>query len=297
MVHIILFTLQILGWILLIIFVLFLLLSLILLFAGFHYKGKVKCLGNIETLGMAAEFSYLFHLIRGRILYEDGAVKWKIRILWKRFSSYKKTEKPVASFSDTKSTKKGTEASKEEKEKVKEKQEDAPGRERTEQRKEPKECVKKNEQPTKSVGGRKKIGSKIRYTFRKICDTIKSFIKKKEYIQTFIAAEAHKMAFKKGIKETKRFFAFLKPDVLEASLIFGFSDPAVTGYVLGGISLIYPFIGEHVQLEPDFENKILKGQAYIQGKIRGIYIVIFLWNMLWNKQVRQTIKDIRNFQF
>ena len=105
------------------------------------------------------------------------------------------------------------------------------------------------------------------------------------------------MAFKKGIKETKRFFAFLKPDVLEASLIFGFSDPAVTGYVLGGISLIYPFIGEHVQLEPDFENKILKGQAYIQGKIRGIYIVIFLWNMLWNKQVRQTIKDIRNFQF
>ena len=60
--------------------------------------------------------------------------------------------------------------------------------------------------------------------------------------------------------------------------------------------MIYPFIGEHVQLEPDFENKILKGQAFVQGKIRGIYPVIFLWNMLWSKQVRQTIADIKNFR-
>ncbi|MCU6746642.1 DUF2953 domain-containing protein [Faecalicatena acetigenes] len=291
MIHIILFVLKILGWIVLVILGLLLLLSLTVLFAGFQYRGKAKCMGALDTLSVGLEFSWLFHLIKGRFFYENGNMKWRLRVAWKTFPSDRKTKdmhKTVAEpeFVKTK-----------EKEEPNLKEKDVEKKDTEEKvHTEYKKTAEKTERYDAFKGKKQKKANKLEYTFRKICDTIKALKTKKEHVLDFIREEVHRSAFKKGVKELKRLGGFLKPDVLEADLKFGFSDPAVTGYTLGVLSMIYPFIGEHVQLEPDFENKILKGQAFVQGKIRGIYPVIFLWNMLWSKQVRQTIADIKNFR-
>lgn len=137
---------------------------------------------------------------------------------------------------------------------------------------------------------------KIKYTFRKICDNIKVLIRKKEHIQEFLTDEIHKKAFSRALREVKRFLRFLRPKVFEGKIEFGFEDPALTGYVLAGISMIYPLIGEHTDIQPDFERKVLKGKLRIEGKVRLAYALVFAWNMFWDKNVRTTYRHIRKFK-
>ena len=53
---------------------------------------------------------------------------------------------------------------------------------------------------------------------------------------------------------------------------------AMTGQVLAGLSMPYPFWGEHVSIIPDFEQKVLEGSLYIKGRIRIIHFVRLMWN-------------------
>ena len=137
----------------------------------------------------------------------------------------------------------------------------------------------------------------IKCTFHKICDMLKSLAEKKERLMEFLTDEIHRSAFMKCLTELRRLFCFLKPSKCEADLEFGFSDPSVTGYVLAGASLIYPFIGECVEITPNFDEKVLKGKAMIKGRVHAVYFVIVLWNLLWNKNIRTTISHIRKLRF
>lgn len=78
--------------------------------------------------------------------------------------------------------------------------------------------------------------------FRKLCDNIKTLIKKKEVLEQFLKNEIHKNAFSKLIKETKQFAIKLRPRKAAIKAKFGFEDPSVTGYILALISIIYPFL-------------------------------------------------------
>ena len=154
----------------------------------------------------------------------------------------------------------------------------------------------KQEQPGLEEGISEKI-ERIQCTFRKICDMLRSLAKKKERVTEFLTDEIHQSAFMKGLAELRRLFRFLKPSHCEADLEFGFSDPSVTGYVLAGVSMVYPFVGEHVEIAPNFEEQLLVGSARITGEIRACYFVIVVWNLFWNKNVRTTISHIRKFRF
>ncbi len=135
----------------------------------------------------------------------------------------------------------------------------------------------------------------IKCTFYKICDMLKSLAKKKDVAMNFLTNETHRAAFSKGLMEICRLIRFLKPTQCEADVEFGFSDPSVTGCVLAGASLIYPFVGECVDITPNFDERILKGNAWIKGRIHALYFLIVLWNLLWNKNIRTTISMCRYY--
>lgn len=141
-----------------------------------------------------------------------------------------------------------------------------------------------------------KLFEKLKYTFEKICDTMKSLTEKKEKLTAFITDEVHRSALAALLKEIKRLLRFLKPKKVEADIEYGFEEPHYTGQVLAALSMIYPFVGEHVDIQPDFEHKVLKGNLLIAGKIRVFSMVIILWNLVWNKNVRITFKHIRKFK-
>ena len=137
---------------------------------------------------------------------------------------------------------------------------------------------------------------KIKYTFQKICANIKSLTKKKEKLQRFLTNEIHKKAFSRTIKELKRLLRYLRPKKLEGNIEFGFQDPAHTGYLLAGISIIYPLIGEYVDIRADFEHEVLNGSLLAEGKLRLLYVLIPAWNLFFDRNVKVTYRHLRRFK-
>lgn len=324
MLHIILLILKIIGWILLAILGLIVLLICITIFVPLRYQADGSCKGTLESLYGKIKFSWFCHLISGFAVYENGKLDWTIRIAWKKL----RAEEEVAVQAEEDFPYKEEVLDKEEvtgKGDVLDKGgldwKETPKKDKSADKKDaPKEeavlsPIKGNlpanrKAPSKGQGGFSKLKDlyqkiirkirefyeKIKYTIQKFCDTIEALLVKKEKLESFITDEIHKAAFAAGLVEVKRLLRFLKPKKLTVDVHFGFEDPCITGQVLALLSVVYPFIGEHADIQPDFEQKILEGEVMASGKIRFLYIVIIGWNLIWNKNVRTTFRHVRKFE-
>lgn len=314
MIHILFLILKIIGWILLFLLAILLLLILTILFYPVRYRLSAKGENTLDTLVADGKVSWLFHLISGSASYEHGELKWKLRLAWKIFASSKEeqnetSEKSVAPdplekepLEDEKKTEiKDNSPEKDVKiEKASEKEpkiekgskiEKEPGIEKesgTEKTK------VREEQRSENVQTESKL-KKIKYTFQKLCGTIKKAGEKKEFLTAFLTYEKHQRAFEAVKKELCHLLHVLKPKKLQANVTFGFSDPSWTGYMLAFLGSIYGLIGEYVQIQPDFEERKLEGNASAEGKIRVIYFAVPAWKLFWNKDVKITYKHIRKY--
>ena len=70
-------------------------------------------------------------------------------------------------------------------------------------------------------------------------------------------------------------------------LLFGTGDPCSTGKVLGVLSLIYGLYGEHIEITPDFNNKVLEGNFNVKGRIRLVRIIIIVTKLLLDKRFKR----------
>lgn len=138
---------------------------------------------------------------------------------------------------------------------------------------------------------------KIKEAFQKICGRIKDLREKKDKILEFLRDESHVKAFHKGKKEVFKLLKRLNPRKVFAEVLFGFEDPSVTGQVLAGLGILYPFLGDHVAVTPDFERRVLKGRIEVKGKVCGYYFLFICWNLFWSRHIRRTYRDIKNFEF
>lgn len=90
-----------------------------------------------------------------------------------------------------------------------------------------------------------------------------------------------------AVKRIKRYgvngIKLLLPQKLNAQITFGFEDPYYTGKALGLIAALIPIYGDHIDITPDFENKILKGHLKIKGRIRRYKILHLLWKVYKDK--------------
>ena len=328
MLHIILFILKIIGFLILGILALLLLLTAVFLLAPFVYRAEFSADDSPESIRGSIRFHWLMHLISGHVSYEDGTFTWHIRAAWKKFGSEEdvraespperreKSERPEHSEHSGQSMQEQPAANETPPDTAQQHTEDVkkdltdtdlkqpPQTENTKSGQNHRKYKKYSSSGRKPLKEKitafyerlKKIPEKIKYTFRKICDKIKSLVKKKERLSAFLQNEVHKSAFSRLVREVRRLFHFLRPSEASVDLEFGFTDPAYTGYTLAGISMIYPLIGEYAQIRPDFEHKVLKGSIFVKGKIRMLYALIFAWNMLWDKNVRTTYRHIRRFK-
>lgn len=300
MIHILLLILKIIGWILLVILGILLLLAAIFLLVPVTYEGELHGSGEWKRISGSLKVSWLYSLVKGEIFYREGVMDWKFRLAWKKFSC-EQTEEAAGSVVLKEDTPKETNIPKTESSsdgigQTQFQKQEQPGTEKKQSQKEREKEKSSALKPGLEEWISEKI-ERIQCTFRKICDMLRSLAKKKERMTEFLTDEIHQSAFMKGMTELRRLFRFLKPSHCEADLEFGFSDPSVTGYVLAGVSMVYPFVGEHVEIAPNFEEQLLVGSARITGKIRACYFIIVVWNLFWNKNVRTTISHIRKFRF
>ena len=140
------------------------------------------------------------------------------------------------------------------------------------------------------------ITEKIKCTYHKFCDKINEITEKKDKISDFLTDETHKNAFLKLKNEAFHLLKKLKPKKIQGEITFGFEDPSLTGKLLAWISMIYPWIGEHTDITPDFEHRTLSGDLSIRGRLYVITPVVTAIRLILSKAVRRSFKDIRNFK-
>lgn len=316
MLHILLLIIKIIAIILAVILGILVLLIGTVLFVPFKYEAASDCDGTLDGLGAYLKCTWLFRIIRISALYKEKKFQWKLKILWFEFP--RQEEETIQSIKEgvkkheeehdetVEKTKEEPERSTENIKSIEQKAEEKSGlseraesqREKAEEtiRQEESGAVKKSSKFKEICEKIRKIYEKIKCTFQNMCGKMKALMVKKDKLSDFIHNEIHKKAFIQLKNEAFHLLRRLKPRKLKANIRYGFDDPCTTGQVLAGLSIAYPFIGKHTVIIPDFEHKVLEGDLYVKGKIRGIYFMILVWNLFWCKAVRTTYKDIRNFK-
>ena len=318
MLHILFLILKIIGIILAVILGLILLVICIVLFVPICYKADLHGSGNARELTVHAKESWLFGLIKAVFALENGKTDLSVRIAWKKFGDSDPVEDKAEDRVEEK-PKPEKKAVMQEKQVIQgeEKQDDTTNRitdkaveDQTEKAEKSEQSAKTRPESTEKKQRKKKdrkedsdsaskieqITEKIKCTYHKFCDKINEITEKKDKITDFLTDETHKNAFLKLKNEAFHLLKKLKPKKIQGEITFGFEDPSLTGRLLAWISMIYPWIGEHTDITPDFEHRTLSGDLSIRGRLYVITPVVTAIRLILSKAVRRSYKDIRNFK-
>ena len=151
--------------------------------------------------------------------------------------------------------------------------------------------------PRKKLNLKKKFNSiieKIKNIYNKICDKIRIIKENKAIVDKFFGSKIHKKAIRKVFKEIKVFLIKLKPYDLKGNIEYDFEDPALTGKILAGYSMVSPYIGGELEVTPYFNNELFyKGNISFKGKIRPSYFVAAVIKVAVHKYFWTTFKDAK----
>lgn len=310
MLHILLLILKIIGIILAVILGIIILLLGIVLFVPIRYEIAAKCDGTIDSLRAKVKVTWLLRILRAEIFLKGKILKWQIKAAWINksnavvFGGQKEEKQNEAEKSkEVKEEVFKNEVSQETSEIIEEKQEEDQEdlkeerlEENSQKSEEKCENVSETDETAFEEGIKKSISDKIKEKYEKIKSTIEDLIQKKNKIFDFLTDESHIHALKKLKKEVFILLRKLKPKKANIKLKFGFEDPSLTGKVLGGISILYPVLGDTIDIIPDFENQILQGNVHIKGRIRCCHFAALALKLLLCKDIRKSYVDIRNFK-
>ena len=309
MLHILFLILKIIGIILAVILGLILLVICIVLFVPICYKADLHGSGNARELTVHAKVSWLFGLIKAVFALENGKTDLSVRIAWKKFGDSDPVEDKAEdrkSVMQEKQVIQGEEkqddttnritdkAVEDQTEKAEKSEQTAKTRPESTEKKQRKKKDRKED--SDSASKIEQSTEKIKCTYHKFCDKINEITEKKDKMSDFLTDETHKNAFLKLKNEAFHLLKKLKPKKIQGEITFGFEDPSLTGRLLAWISMIYPWIGEHTDITPDFEHRTLSGDLSIRGRLYVITPVVTAIRLILSKAVRRSFKDIRNFK-
>ena len=83
---------------------------------------------------------------------------------------------------------------------------------------------------------------------------------------------------------------YIWPTSIRGQIIFGTGDPATTGQIIGGISMLPLVYKKGLAIRPDFEEQCLRGEGTAKGRIRLVYLVRVAIRLYFDKEVRRTWK-------
>lgn len=135
---------------------------------------------------------------------------------------------------------------------------------------------------------------KIKYTFQRICDTIKAVKNNYCFYKDLWDRPQGRAAVSNVRSQAVYLLKRIRPSMIEGDLVIGTGDPATTGEMLGAIGAIYGFLPQKLQITPDFEEKRLEGNLHIKGKIRLIHLLVIAVKIISDKNVRYVVKKIQS---
>lgn len=76
-------------------------------------------------------------------------------------------------------------------------------------------------------------------------------------------------------------------------LRIGMDNPAATGQILAIYGILYPFVGNNISVDGDFENKVMEGSLLIKGRIRAVVFLVAAFRLFINKNIRRLWKILK----
>ncbi|MBD5451448.1 MAG: hypothetical protein HDR25_02290 [Lachnospiraceae bacterium] len=132
----------------------------------------------------------------------------------------------------------------------------------------------------------------IKFTFHKIYDIIVKIRDNIKYYWELLQQESTKQALGLCTKRLSKIIKNISPQKYEVKLHLGFEDPATMGNVLAVWGILYPFHMGNVDIQPEFDKKIMEGSFRLKGKM-SIYIFLWtLWLLITDKNIKQLRKQL-----
>ena len=135
---------------------------------------------------------------------------------------------------------------------------------------------------------------KLKYTIVSICGKIRKGLEKAGDIKEFLMLDSTRAAL--SLCKAQIFYLLKKlgPRRVRGWIRFGMQDPALTGQILGGISVFYAYFPKKLKLQPDFQQAVLEGELFIRGHFHGITLVGIAWRLWRDKNIKAVYKKIRS---
>lgn len=131
----------------------------------------------------------------------------------------------------------------------------------------------------------------MQYTVRTICDKIKKAAADLQYYLDLLKSDVFRAAFGLCGKQLGRILKSIRPKKCHIRLLVGTGDPAGTGQILAVYGIFYPFIGNNVRIEADFDGQaVLEGSLFIKGRIRVFTLLVSAFKVYRDKNIRRLIK-------
>lgn len=132
--------------------------------------------------------------------------------------------------------------------------------------------------------------SKLKFSFRNICDKLKTVKGKKEEIQSWISKEENQKTIRLLFRQGKKLIRHILPRKGKGEVVFGFDDPYTTGQVLTAFSVIYPFCHEQISVCPVFDRQVFTAEGYFKGRVRFGTLLMAAVRLLFDKNCRILLK-------
>lgn len=136
----------------------------------------------------------------------------------------------------------------------------------------------------------RRIFQNIWYTLKGICDKIKTIRENIEYYMGVLKSDTFQKAFSLCKEELFSILSYIRPRKFQADLTIGMDDPATTGKILSYYGMLYPLIGGHVNIVPDFERKRMEGAVLIKGKVRLFTFIKAAVRLYFSKDIRKMLR-------
>lgn len=139
---------------------------------------------------------------------------------------------------------------------------------------------------------KKSIVERIKSIYNKADDFITKLKTYKSFSEDFRVRKALKYSWKKVKLVLKR----VLPRKLQGHLKYGFDNPSTTGYVSAAAAMFVGRWDGHVEIKPDFEEKVLNADIDFKGKIRLAGVGIPALKVWLNKDVKYLRREFEKLK-
>ncbi|MBO8463535.1 MAG: DUF2953 domain-containing protein [Firmicutes bacterium] len=319
MIHVLIMMLKIIGWLLLILIGLLLVVLGTVLFSPIRYRFDMEYHDKLEG---KAKITWFSHSISIDIEYQENQPHYQIRIFGiqlfpktkkkkqktrkKKVERKQKTSQTIGHLSPIKEENKKNEEKfssyEEETQKEKNSIREIEKNKKQENKKEVQSTLLEKEEEKLPIiieekrqkrNSFKKFLYSIPKKIQRILKKWKYLLEKIQYYRSFYKDEVTKRAIEFTKKTLKKLCLHTLPRKFEGMIVFGTSDPALTGQILGILSIAMPFYKEKLRLYPVFDESTFAFEVKGKGRVQIGYYVYLALRFWFQKDVKQVITRIR----